>query len=49
MVGRERQLAQLRQAYEAAVEEAGCHLFTLLGSAGVGKSRLVEEFLSRPR
>ncbi len=47
MVGRERQLAQLRQAYEAAVEEAGCHLFTLLGSAGVGKSRLVEEFLSR--
>ena len=44
MVGRERQLAQLRQAYEAAVEDAGCQLFTLLGSAGVGKSRLIEEF-----
>ncbi len=46
MVGRERQLAQLRQAYDAAVEVSGCHLFTLLGSAGVGKSRLVKEFIS---
>jgi AAA ATPase domain len=46
MVGRERQLAQLRQAYDAAVEALGCQLFTLLGSAGVGKSRLVEEFIS---
>ncbi|MGZ5328830.1 MAG: ATP-binding protein [Actinomycetota bacterium] len=46
MVGRERQLAQLRQAYEAAIEDGGCQLFTLLGSAGVGKSRLVEELIS---
>ena len=46
MVGRERRLAQLRQAYEAAVDDAACQLFTVLGPAGVGKSRLVEEFLS---
>ncbi|MEO8425122.1 MAG: adenylate/guanylate cyclase domain-containing protein, partial [Actinomycetota bacterium] len=46
MIGRERQLAQLRQAYDASVEDAGCQLFTLFGSAGVGKSRLVEEFIS---
>ena len=46
MVGRERQLSQLGQAFEAAVEDASCQLFTLLGSAGVGKSRLVEEFIS---
>ena len=47
MVGRERQLAQLRQAFDAAGgDDAACQLFTLLGSAGVGKSRLVEEFLS---
>lgn len=46
MVGRERQLAQLRQAFEAAVEDSACQLFTLLGSAGVGKSRLVEELIS---
>lgn len=45
MVGRERQLAQLRQAFDAAEGDEACQLFTLLGSAGVGKSRLVEEFL----
>jgi class 3 adenylate cyclase/tetratricopeptide (TPR) repeat protein len=46
MVGRERQLAQLRQALEAAVDDAACQLFTVLGPAGVGKSRLVQEFLA---
>ncbi len=46
MVGRERQLAQLGQSFAAAVEDSSCQLFTVLGSAGVGKSRLVEEFLS---
>ena len=45
MVGRDRQLAQLRQAFEAAVDDVACQLFTVLGSAGVGKSRLVQEFL----
>jgi tetratricopeptide (TPR) repeat protein len=28
------------------VQESGCHLFTLLGVAGVGKSRLVSELLA---
>jgi len=46
MVGRERQLSQLRQVFEGAVEDRSCQLFTILGSAGVGKSRLVEEFMS---
>jgi class 3 adenylate cyclase/tetratricopeptide (TPR) repeat protein len=46
MVGRQRQLSQLGQAFEAAVEDSSCQLFTLLGSAGVGKSRLAEEFIS---
>ncbi len=45
LVGRMRELALLRQAYERAVGERSCYLFTLLGSAGVGKSRLIEEFL----
>src|SRR5688500_15211182 len=40
MVGREREQALLQQAYERAVEEGACHLFTVLGAAGVGKSRL---------
>ncbi len=46
MVGRERELGLLLQAFERAVSERSCHLFTVLGSAGVGKSRLVGEFLS---
>ncbi len=45
MVGRERELARLRQAFEAAVADRSCQLFTVLGTPGVGKSRLVEEFL----
>jgi hypothetical protein len=45
MVGRERELAALRQAFERAVADNACQLFTILAPAGVGKSRLVEEFL----
>src|SRR5438034_7987546 len=49
MVGRDRQRAALANAFEAAVAESSCHLFTVLGAAGVGKSRLVQEFLSSLR
>jgi class 3 adenylate cyclase/tetratricopeptide (TPR) repeat protein len=45
MVGRARERTVLRQAYERAVGERACHLFTILGAAGVGKSRLVAEFV----
>jgi class 3 adenylate cyclase/tetratricopeptide (TPR) repeat protein len=43
MVGRERERALLRQAFDRAGNERGCHLFTILGAAGVGKSRLILE------
>ncbi len=46
LVGRHGELEQLRHAFERAVREQRCHLFTLLGPAGVGKSRLVAEFLA---
>ncbi len=46
LIGRGRELAVLRDALSRAVEERACHLFTLLGAAGVGKSRLVAEFLA---
>jgi class 3 adenylate cyclase len=46
LVGRERELALLGQAYQRAVDEQACHLFTVLGTAGIGKSRLVQEFLA---
>jgi hypothetical protein len=45
MIGRDRQLRLLRAAFENARDDRACHLFTLLGPAGVGKSRLVSEFL----
>jgi class 3 adenylate cyclase len=46
MVGRAREQVALRQAYERTAGERACHLFTVLGAAGVGKSRLVAEFLA---
>jgi len=49
MVGRTKELALLRQALEHAVSERTSHLFTLMGPAGVGKSRLVHEFLAEIR
>ena len=47
MVGRERELRLLTEALDGARSENTAHLFTLLGPAGVGKSRLVLEFLER--
>jgi class 3 adenylate cyclase/tetratricopeptide (TPR) repeat protein len=46
MVGRAKELDLFRRALERAVDERTSHLFTLLGPAGVGKSRLVREFLA---
>ena len=45
LVGRQSELRILGEAFERAKREEACHLFTLLGSAGVGKSRVVHEFL----
>jgi class 3 adenylate cyclase/tetratricopeptide (TPR) repeat protein len=44
MVGRAHQLRMLQDAFANVVRERTCALFTLLGVAGVGKSRLVAEF-----
>jgi DNA-binding SARP family transcriptional activator len=46
MVGRERELRRLRDAFDQSVGDSSCQLFTVLGAAGVGKSRLVGEFLA---
>jgi class 3 adenylate cyclase/tetratricopeptide (TPR) repeat protein len=45
MVGREREWALLSLAFDRSVGDRTCHLTTVLGAAGVGKSRLVEEFV----
>jgi predicted ATPase len=46
MVGRGTELRRLRDAFAQAVRDRSCQLFTVLGSAGVGKSPLAAEFLS---
>jgi class 3 adenylate cyclase/tetratricopeptide (TPR) repeat protein len=46
LVGRRAELEQLRQVFERVVREHRCQLFTVLGPAGIGKSRLIAAFLS---
>jgi len=46
LVGRGAELAALRSVFEHVAEERACTLLTVLGSAGVGKSRLAREFES---
>ena len=46
LVGREREQRLLGDAWDRCRSENACVQFTVLGSAGVGKSRLAAEFLS---
>jgi predicted ATPase/DNA-binding SARP family transcriptional activator/class 3 adenylate cyclase len=45
-VGRSRERRLLEQALQNACSDRSCHLVTLLGAPGVGKSRLAREFLT---
>jgi class 3 adenylate cyclase len=45
-VGRSRELAVIREAWERVQAEQRCELVTVIGDAGVGKSRLVAELLA---
>ncbi|HXF36795.1 MAG TPA: AAA family ATPase [Actinomycetota bacterium] len=47
LVGRGRELAELAQAFQAVRGERTCRTVTVVGPAGVGKSRLLLEFLDR--
>jgi class 3 adenylate cyclase/predicted ATPase len=49
MVGREDELAGLRAELEAAVTERRCRLATIVGAAGIGKSRLGNELFAASR
>jgi predicted ATPase/class 3 adenylate cyclase len=46
LVGRDRELRLLLDTFARTAEDRRPHLFTIVGSAGVGKSRLVAEALS---
>ena len=47
IVSREVELALLQEAAEACKRESRCRLLTVIGPAGIGKSRLVSEVLAR--
>src|SRR5688500_4911050 len=47
IVGRERELQRLRDDFDNVVAQRSSYLFTLLGTAGVGKARLVGEVIRR--
>ena len=44
-VGRRRELEDLRAAFDAAVRESSCALATIVGTPGIGKSRLARELI----
>ena len=46
-VGRDDELARIAAVYETAVEKPATSLAVLLGSPGLGKSRLIDEFARR--
>jgi predicted ATPase/class 3 adenylate cyclase len=47
LVGRENELERLQDAFAQAVAARACRAVTVLGPAGVGKSRLSEEVITR--
>jgi class 3 adenylate cyclase/tetratricopeptide (TPR) repeat protein len=46
LVGRKRELDLLTRTYTRVQETSRAHLFTLLGEAGIGKSRLADELIA---
>lgn len=47
MVGRSEELAAARTAFDRVVDDGQVHLLTVLGEAGIGKSRLVGELVAQ--
>ncbi len=46
LIGREHELGLLTRAFDRTISERTSHLVTLLGTAGAGKSRMVQELLT---
>jgi class 3 adenylate cyclase/tetratricopeptide (TPR) repeat protein len=46
LVGRDDEVRLVLEAFERAKRQSACHLFTILGTAGAGKSRLTAEVVA---
>jgi class 3 adenylate cyclase/tetratricopeptide (TPR) repeat protein len=46
IVGRDDELALLRRAFDRAISEPACRLVTVIGTPGVGKTRISTEFIA---
>ncbi len=49
MIGRQDELGRLREIFEETVRDHTCNLVTVLGPAGIGKSRLMNELVADTR
>jgi class 3 adenylate cyclase/tetratricopeptide (TPR) repeat protein len=49
MVGRKRELERLREVFDEATRRRECRVINVIGTAGIGKSRLVNELLASMR
>ena len=49
LIGRDSELQTLRDTYREAVAQRACRLFTVIGPAGIGKSRLAAELFASLR
>ena len=47
LIGRKQEMGRLRDAFARCREENRCQLVTVVGPAGIGKSRLAEEFVAQ--
>src|SRR5688572_16095565 len=47
LIGRDQELTALRRAAESALEQREVRTVTLVGGPGIGKARIVEEFLAQ--
>src|SRR5262249_12525087 len=45
MIGRDEEVGRLLEALDRVLGDSQCEVVTVLGQAGVGKSRLIEEFV----
>jgi class 3 adenylate cyclase/predicted ATPase len=48
MVGRQSGMAKILTCWKATLNESRCHTVAVAGEAGIGKTRLIREFCSRP-